>query len=71
MWREAGAHALHIRVEPELLHAGVPVQSLPELAGVQVRFEEWMKPQEVVGLDRGALVERGRKFLADAVQDAE
>jgi len=71
VWREAGAHALHLRVEPKLLHAGVPVQNLPELAGVQVRFEQWMEPQEVVGLSREALVDRGKEFLAAAVQDAE
>jgi DNA repair exonuclease SbcCD nuclease subunit len=71
VWRDAGAHTLYVRVEPHLMHAGVPVQGLPELAGVQARFESWMEPQEVLGVDRPALVERGKHYLADAVTDAE
>ncbi len=71
VWREAGAHALFIRVEPHLMHAGVPVQGLPELTGVQARFESWMEPQDLIGVDRGALVERGKQYLADAVSEAE
>lgn len=71
VWREAGQHALFIRVEPHLMHAGVPVQGLPELQGVQARFESWMEPQEVIGLDREALVTRGKEYLSDAVTESE
>ncbi|MEY2397890.1 MAG: repair protein SbcD/Mre11 [Actinomycetota bacterium] len=71
VWKEAGGHALFIRVEPHLMHAGVPVQSLPELTGVQARFESWMEPQELIGVDRAEIVTRGKHYLADAVVDAE
>ncbi|MEY2473703.1 MAG: repair protein SbcD/Mre11 [Actinomycetota bacterium] len=70
VWKEAGAHALWMKVDPRLEHAGVQVQGLPELAGVQARFEAWMEPQEAIGLDRGALVARGKQYLADAVSEA-
>ncbi|MEY2469028.1 MAG: repair protein SbcD/Mre11 [Actinomycetota bacterium] len=70
-WKEAGAHALFVRVEPHLMHAGVPVQSLPELTGVQARFESWMEPQDLINVDRPALVSRGKEYLADAVAEAE
>jgi hypothetical protein len=30
-----------------------------------------MEPQEAIGLDRNALVERGKQYLAAAVTDAE
>ncbi|MBA2609636.1 MAG: DNA repair exonuclease [Actinobacteria bacterium] len=71
VWKEAGAQALFIRVEPHLMHAGVQVQSLPELAGMQARFESWMQPQELIGVDRDEIVARGKHYLADAVVDAE
>jgi len=71
VWREAGSHALFIRVEPHLMHAGVPVQGLPELAGVQARFEEWMGSQDAIGVDRGALVHRGKEYLAAAVTESD
>ncbi|HVT77171.1 MAG TPA: DNA repair exonuclease [Acidimicrobiales bacterium] len=70
VWKEAGAHVLWMKVDPRLEHAGVQVQGLPELAGVQARFESWMEPQEAIGLDRDALVARGKQYLADAVADA-
>jgi len=70
VWKEAGGHALWMKVEPRLEHAGVQVQGLPELAGVQARFEAWMEPQEAIGLDRDALVARGKQYLADAVSEA-
>jgi hypothetical protein len=38
---------------------------------VQARFEEWMKPQELIGVDRDAIVDRGKQYLAEAVTDAE
>jgi hypothetical protein len=71
VWRDAGGHALFIRVEPHLMHAGVPVQGLPELRSVQARYETWMEGQDIIGLDREALVARGKDYLADAVVDAE
>ncbi len=67
VWKEAGKHALFIRVEPHIIHAGVPVQGLPELVGVGARFESWMEPQDVIGFDRAELVRRGKQYLADAV----
>lgn len=71
VWRDAGGHVLWMKVEPRLMHAGVQVQGLPELAGVQARFESWMEPQEAIGLDRDALVARGKQYLAEAVTEAE
>jgi DNA repair exonuclease SbcCD nuclease subunit len=71
VWKEAGAHCLWLKVDPKLMHAGVQVQNLPELSGVQARFEEWMKPQELIGVDRDAIVDRGKQYLAEAVTDAE
>lgn len=69
-WREASEHCLWAKADPRMEHAGVTVQNMPELTGVQARFEEWMKPQEAIGLDRDALVARGKQYLADAVTDA-
>ncbi|MEY2424457.1 MAG: hypothetical protein QOI61_29, partial [Actinomycetota bacterium] len=39
--------------------------------GVQARFESWMEPQEAIGLDRAALVDRGKQYLAEAVDVAD
>ncbi|MEY2427033.1 MAG: repair protein SbcD/Mre11 [Actinomycetota bacterium] len=71
VWKEAGAQCLWMKVDPRLEHAGVQVQGLPELAGVQARFESWMEPQEAIGLDRAALVDRGKQYLAEAVDVAD
>ncbi|HUR77258.1 MAG TPA: DNA repair exonuclease [Acidimicrobiales bacterium] len=71
VWKEAGAQCLWMKVEPRLVHAGVPVQGLPELQGVQARFDEWMKPQELIGVDRDAILHRGKQYLADAVTEAD
>ncbi|HVV35197.1 MAG TPA: DNA repair exonuclease [Acidimicrobiales bacterium] len=71
VWREASTQCLRVKVDARLMHAGVQVQNLPELSGVQARFEEWMKPQELIGVDRHAIVERGKDYLANAVTEAE
>ncbi len=71
VWKEAGAHCLFVRVEPHLMHAGVPVQGLPELNGVQARWESWMEPQDSINVDRVALVERGKRYLSEAVTEAD
>lgn len=71
VWKEAGKHALFIRVDPHIIHAGVPVQNMPELTSVAARYESWMENQETIGHNRDALILRGKQYLADAVTGVE
>ena len=67
--REASAHALHLKLQPEF--AGIQSNvELPELSSLPVQWANYVDAQDLPGFDRDRIRTKGDEYLARAVEEA-
>jgi hypothetical protein len=67
---EAGAHLLHVRLEPRFAAATRPVDNLPELSTLSARWQSYVAEQPTDGFDADRLVRTGDAYLHAAIDGA-
>ena len=67
--REAGAAALHLKVEPSFANVQ-HMTELPELASMPAQWERYIAEQDLTGFDRARITGLGRDYLARAVEES-
>jgi exonuclease SbcD len=67
--RDAGAAALHLKLEPQFSAVGTSVE-LPEMDNMGARWERYLDDQDLTGLDRGRIRSLGLEYLDRAVDAA-
>jgi len=67
--REAGAAALHLKVEPSFVNVQ-HMTELPELASMPAQWERYIGEQDLTGFDRERVTDLGRNYLARAVEES-
>ncbi len=68
--REAGAHALHVKLEPKFISVSNQVH-LPELDTMPARWENYVAGQDLEGYDRERVRQLGIDYLSNAVEGAQ
>jgi DNA repair exonuclease SbcCD nuclease subunit len=66
---EAGAAALHLKLEPSFAGVYANVQ-LPELEALPAQWDAYIEGQDLTGLDRVRIRQLGRDYMAKAVEAA-
>jgi DNA repair exonuclease SbcCD nuclease subunit len=67
--REAGAAALHLKVEPSFANVQ-HMTELPELESMPAQWDRYIAEQDLTGFDRKRVAGLGRDYLARAVEEA-
>ncbi|MGH9264438.1 MAG: metallophosphoesterase family protein [Acidimicrobiales bacterium] len=67
--REASAHALHLKLQPEFAGIRSNVE-LPELSSLPVQWANYVDNQDLPGFDRDRIRTKGDEYLARAVEEA-
>jgi hypothetical protein len=67
--RDAGAAALHLKLEPQFVAVGTSVE-LPEMHSMGARWERYLDDQDLTGLDRDRIRSLGLEYLDRAVDAA-
>jgi DNA repair exonuclease SbcCD nuclease subunit len=67
--RDAGAAALHLKLEPQFVAVGTSVE-LPEMDSMGARWERYLDDQDLTGLDRDRVRSLGLEYLDRAVDAA-
>jgi DNA repair protein SbcD/Mre11 len=65
-FQEAVPGALHVQVEPDTGLTAFPVQGGPQIGSLEQEWSTYVERQDLAGLDRDDVVERGRRFLEAA-----
>lgn len=68
--RDAGAQALHLKVEPTFLASALPAQ-LPTVTGLGAQWDSYVRDQDLTGLDRERVRNLGHEYLEAAITDPE
>ena len=68
--REAGAHALFVKLEPKFISVSNRVE-LPELDTMPARWENYVAGQDLDGYDRERVRQLGSDYLSNAVEGAQ
>ncbi len=68
--REAGAAALHVKLEPSFVDAAAPVDDLAELASMPARWAGYVDGQDLAGFDQQRIRRLGHEYLVRAVEEA-
>ena len=68
--REAGAAALHVKLEPTFVDAAVPVDDLADLASMPARWAGYVEGQDLAGFDAERIRRLGHDYLVRAVEEA-
>lgn len=66
---EAGAAALHLKLEPSFIGVDSNVQ-LPDLQSLPAQWDEYIGGQDLTGLDRDRVRQLGRDYMSKAVESA-
>ena len=67
---EAGAAALHVKLEPNFVDAALPVDDLAELATMPARWQGFVEGQDLAGFDEERIRRLGHDYLVRAVEEA-
>jgi DNA repair exonuclease SbcCD nuclease subunit len=63
---EAVPRALHVQVEPDYGAEALPVQAGSEIGRLEVEWDRYLEGQDLAGLERDRVRDRGRGFLETA-----
>jgi DNA repair exonuclease SbcCD nuclease subunit len=68
--RAAAGTALHLKLEPRFVPAGMPVDDLADLASMPTRWDTYVDQQDLDGFDHEQLRRLGHDYLVRAVEEA-
>jgi DNA repair exonuclease SbcCD nuclease subunit len=68
--REASAHALVFKLEPQFSGIVMNVE-LPDMDSMPARWERYVNDQDLTGFDKDRIRDLGKRYLAEAVEVAE
>ena len=69
-WADVVPGALHVQVVPDYFAGAVAVQGGPQIGRLEAEWDGFVERQDLAGLDRDRVRSSGRRFLAEADEEA-